>query len=907
MGQDLTKSSKVYDELTMSSISTPGVTNSTQPSTRFSECEQKSLVQAFHKLASLSPKDDCIDRRTFEHYFPLGGILGGRLFTSFDKNQNGVIDLNEFLEGMSMCLEGSNDDKSQIAFDMFNLDGSDGVSAGEMYIAIKSVLSATTRTVNGKCEDNQPGDVTIDEARVDRVARRIVHDAFTNQTTSVDKDNKLSVQVFKSWMECHPFLLDSIFGQSCLKDKTAQFTRLEEEKRAPDEGKRRVYGSTEVRKQTWIHLDDMKPPETDNEPLFDSSYASAQYLWSPVFPQSKQKPRSRSKLAACLLHDSLYMYGGRGACSSLKDLWRYDIGDNAWMSVPSSGDNRPPSLQEHTMTAFKEKLIIFGGEFTSSTETPLWMFDTTSLSWSRSFQRGPVNRKSHSAVVCGDCLFIFGGYIDIRGATNELWKYDIGTDKWSRERSRSSQWPSPRYSHSAAVFDKSMVVFGGLEELQCKNDLWLWNIAAKKWTRIKAKGSPPPIFGHTAAKVGDGMLVFGGESTDGTLYNHLWRFDFDLRSWTAISTRGLIYPPARSHHSIITIPDFLISSFRPTSAHSAPPCTPALDREDSLSLEAVRTDSTFLATANRLSLATTVEIVKRLRVRPESAMTLVSDRARESSGSLGSLSSAAKVLDTENRRNHVTSGSLDSLISELDPGHVETLSMVNHGVDMSPSSSVTQNPLGQNTCTAANDNQGRGEVPDAHHVTSFTGTSKAKTIAPNVINKHCVQLLQDVATTSAGDRRNIQQPPQALLKPVSAQDLSPGQGPARVFPPVVKNSGIVYLMVLGGLSKRVDSYGKSIDMWRCQIDPEITALLSVVPVKRSPKSVRKILVQGTTKSSPTTVSGEYSRLEVACDAFESDDEAPSECVLMDVSDSDSLDVPLVSRQRTSNTSSKTDT
>ena len=41
--------------------------------------------------------------------------------------------------------------------------------------------------------------------------------------------------------------------------------------------------------------------------------------------------------------------------------------------------------------------------------------------------------------------------------------------------------PSPRYSHSAAVGAAGMWVYGGLEGLQARNDLWRWSFGEKSW------------------------------------------------------------------------------------------------------------------------------------------------------------------------------------------------------------------------------------------------------------------------------------------------------------------------------------------------------------------------------------------------------------------------------------------
>ena len=42
---------------------------------------------------------------------------------------------------------------------------------------------------------------------------------------------------------------------------------------------------------------------------------------------------------------------------------------------------------------------------------------------------GPCVRRYHSAVVYGGDMFVFGGYVDINGSSNELWKYHIGKEK----------------------------------------------------------------------------------------------------------------------------------------------------------------------------------------------------------------------------------------------------------------------------------------------------------------------------------------------------------------------------------------------------------------------------------------------------------------------------------------------
>ena len=68
------------------------------------------------------------------------------------------------------------------------------------------------------------------------------------------------------------------------------------------------------------------------------------------------------------------------------------------------------------MVEYQDILYVFGGElsFCNDQETPLWMYDIKENSWEKyCAPRGvvtPKGRRGHSAVVHGDCMYIYGGY-----------------------------------------------------------------------------------------------------------------------------------------------------------------------------------------------------------------------------------------------------------------------------------------------------------------------------------------------------------------------------------------------------------------------------------------------------------------------------------------------------------------
>jgi len=38
----------------------------------------------------------------------------------------------------------------------------------------------------------------------------------------------------------------------------------------------------------------------------------------------------------------------------------------------------------------------------------------------------PVGRRGHTAVVNGSSMFVYGGYVDMKGSSSELWEFHIG-------------------------------------------------------------------------------------------------------------------------------------------------------------------------------------------------------------------------------------------------------------------------------------------------------------------------------------------------------------------------------------------------------------------------------------------------------------------------------------------------
>eukprot|EP00795_Rhopilema_esculentum_P007846 gene7846-13724_t len=193
-----------------------------------------------------------LDRENFAEKFGLPDFLGEQLFAAFDRDQNEVVDLNEFLAGMALCLHGNVKDKCRLLFKIFDLphlpeisshwafdctakglllftsysqilldgksDGSAGISEEELKTVLISSLQSAHGVLTGIIKEDGKGTVER-EMKINEVVAKIVKDAFEKCDTS--RNGKLEIEEFEHWVHKNPKLINSIFFISCPKPAEA--------------------------------------------------------------------------------------------------------------------------------------------------------------------------------------------------------------------------------------------------------------------------------------------------------------------------------------------------------------------------------------------------------------------------------------------------------------------------------------------------------------------------------------------------------------------------------------------------------------------------------------------------------------------------------------------------------------
>ena len=105
--------------------------------------KQTRIRQIFDELArQSSTTDDTIDKESFLRYFPLPGMMGERLFSVFDKDNDNTIDYQEFLTGLSAIYHGTVEEKKKFLFDMYDLDGNGAISREEFSTMLSYIPAA---------------------------------------------------------------------------------------------------------------------------------------------------------------------------------------------------------------------------------------------------------------------------------------------------------------------------------------------------------------------------------------------------------------------------------------------------------------------------------------------------------------------------------------------------------------------------------------------------------------------------------------------------------------------------------------------------------------------------------------------------------------------------------------------
>lgn len=256
------------------------------------------------------------------------------------------------------------------------------------------------------------------------------------------------------------------------------------------------------------------------------SNPSTRYIWKKINTIGLT-PQKRSYHAGVLYNGKLYIFGGFDVgvvpkkSYRMNDVHELDIATKTWRPVVTTGKT-PMKKSGHTAVLWGDQMVIFAGKLKASLWTnELHFLDLKTFKWTEKqppkyFFLGsqnrhvPAPRSSHSAVMYGSYMIVFGGYQGMNSFFCDVHQYDFTKNIWS-EIHCIGEVPEPRHSHSACVHNNTMYVFGGLAGKVRLNDLRALNLISKTWHCIDLRGDiPTRRSGHKAEVHGNYIYIYGG-------------------------------------------------------------------------------------------------------------------------------------------------------------------------------------------------------------------------------------------------------------------------------------------------------------------------------------------------------------------------------------------------------------
>ncbi|KAM2663830.1 hypothetical protein EV1_010336 [Malus domestica] len=285
-------------------------------------------------------------------------------------------------------------------------------------------------------------------------------------------------------------------------------------------------------------------------------------------------PSERWGHSACYSRGVLYIFGGCCGGMHFSDVLVLDLEKMLWNTLVSTGQG-PGPRDSHSAIVLGHKMIVFGGTNGSKKVNDLHILNLVTKEWTRPECTGtpPSPRESHTATLVGDeKLVIFGGSGEGKGNyLNDLHVLDLNTMRWTSPEV-TGDIPVPRDSHSTIVMGKKLLVYGGDRGDRYYGGVDMLDMNTLTWSRLAVQGSSPGArAGHATVSIGTKakekaidlkekmqVYVIGGVG-DKHYYNDVWVLDVITCSWTQLEICGQ-HPQGRfSHTAVVT--DFDIAVY----------------------------------------------------------------------------------------------------------------------------------------------------------------------------------------------------------------------------------------------------------------------------------------------------------------------------------------------------------
>ncbi|KAJ0175456.1 hypothetical protein K1T71_008615 [Dendrolimus kikuchii] len=265
----------------------------------------------------------------------------------------------------------------------------------------------------------------------------------------------------------------------------------------------------------------------DWEPIPVHVLDTSTLRWSPVnYKKNDVVPYQRYGHTTVAYGDNkVYMWGGRNNAVACNTLSCFDTKTLEW-STPLVTGMVPYAKDGHSASIIKNKMYIFGGfeYLTDQYSQEVHCLDLDTMQWTYMDPQGapPSHRDFHTAVAYGNRMYVYGGRGVLNGPYDsqeeiycqKIYYLDVDKEQWGVVNPGGS-WPEGRRSHSAWVHNDFMYIFGGFNGNSEThfNDIYRYSFKDNVWQLVNVGGPIPCKRRRQACIVyKDKVYLFGGTS-----------------------------------------------------------------------------------------------------------------------------------------------------------------------------------------------------------------------------------------------------------------------------------------------------------------------------------------------------------------------------------------------------------
>ncbi len=157
--------------------------------THFDIAEIKALYSHFKSISGSEVDDELIDQSEMKRALGLHGeLFANRLFGLFDLNSDGVVNFNEFVEGLSVFMpQASVEEKLNLSFRIYDFDGDGFIDRAELLECLRASLKESS--------------LGITESQVVGLVDKTIQEADTNG------DGLIDYSEYKALVLRHPIMI----------------------------------------------------------------------------------------------------------------------------------------------------------------------------------------------------------------------------------------------------------------------------------------------------------------------------------------------------------------------------------------------------------------------------------------------------------------------------------------------------------------------------------------------------------------------------------------------------------------------------------------------------------------------------------------------------------------------------